>query len=157
MCARSGKKEHPASLPVFSTDTLDEAESLIQLFTCRVYAGPLAGRHVVERMCRCDTDEDALAMMSVLGEQMAEAYTRMQSRKEKKMPKFTGTVTIRLEITATVTGISAKDEDAANERLEKMLADNKFEIASWKPTKESPNIEFEEVDQTAEVDTVDEE
>jgi hypothetical protein len=74
-------KEHPHALPVFSTDTRDEAERLKALFGTLVPAGPLKGRHVVARVAGARGDEDALAGMREVTAQMTKAYANMMDRR----------------------------------------------------------------------------
>lgn len=65
---------------MFSTDTVEEAEDLQQLFCTLVSKGALAGRYVTEIVARAP-DDKAIEAMHELRRKMAEAYANMKARK----------------------------------------------------------------------------
>jgi hypothetical protein len=64
-------------LPVFSTDTREQAELLVVTFGSRVYEGPLAGRLVCRRVGSADTTAEAMDAMQFITARMTEVYERM--------------------------------------------------------------------------------
>lgn len=68
----------PMALPLFSTDTVDEAENLQVLFGVLVPKGDLAGRYVNTEVHRAKGTEASMAEVLRLQEEMGEAYTKMK-------------------------------------------------------------------------------
>lgn len=75
-------KKEGASLPVFTTDTEEEANSLVILFgsVCTVGRSRDLWR-VYLPMQRARNAEESMHLMHELSDKMAEAYTRMKKRK----------------------------------------------------------------------------
>ena len=71
------------ALPVFSTDTEEEARQIQTTFCTLVSHGELAGRHVIYSVNRADTDSEALAAMDDIYKKMCEIYKRMKARQKK--------------------------------------------------------------------------
>jgi hypothetical protein len=71
------------------------------------------------------------------------------------MPDFNVIVTLRLEVGASLT-VKAKDEETATEKVQKMIDEGKIGFKSWEGM-ESKGVEYDEADQTIEIDSVDEE
>lgn len=69
------------------------------------------------------------------------------------MANFQATVTVKLEL-STAVDVTAKDEEAATAKVQKMIDDGKFNVF-WTPPKESKD-DWEETDQQAEIDAVEE-
>jgi hypothetical protein len=74
--SEDNKKVLPHALPLFSTDTKEEAESLIILFGTKPCKGPLKGRYICSQINR----EGTIAGISAVAEQMHEQYLRMKER-----------------------------------------------------------------------------
>jgi hypothetical protein len=72
------------------------------------------------------------------------------------MPAFNVAVRVRLEATAEFE-IKAKNEEAANEKAQALIDAGEIAITNW-DVKESKKLEvaWDESDQTAEIDAVDE-
>jgi len=70
------------------------------------------------------------------------------------MAKFCGTITVTIEIAVQVEDITAKDEEAATAKLQKMIDDGKFSL-NWQ-TPDKASGEWEEQSQEAEIDSVEE-
>ena len=72
------KKEHPSALPVFTTDTVEEAESLQILFCSLAYRGELKGRYIVQSVNQSGGQIEALF---ALQKQMVKAYKKLKGKK----------------------------------------------------------------------------
>ena len=72
----------PSSLPIFSTDTEEEARALQILFCSYVSHGPLAGRYVngLVNAASYMTDEKSIAALFRLQVLMADRYELMTNK-----------------------------------------------------------------------------
>lgn len=68
----------PMALPLFTTDTVEEAEDLQVLFGVLVSKGDLAGRYVNAEVHHAKGTEASMAEVFRLQEEMEKAYTKMR-------------------------------------------------------------------------------
>lgn len=83
MCQPGQVPTEKMALPIFSTDTVEEAESLCVLFGTRPRTGALKGRYIVAEINRA-SDRDALDVIDVVAAKMEKAYNNLLERKKAR-------------------------------------------------------------------------